>query len=199
MTVMSDNIKKSYVSYMDGEKPSEEFLSSLAVKLKAEEKRVRARKRTALIIRSVSAAAACLVVCIAVPLALKHMQPTVPVIDEQPHNPAGTINSSVLDTRPLESADSTAELNSAVLAGRLESSLSELSVSDSNRFVGAPTVEGEELSALIAQLYAAKETSAAPEGALKWYMAVFDDNTVVKFTVSENGIIEIKGTEKFFG
>lgn len=194
---MSDNIKKSYNLYMNSEEPSAEFLASLTAKLKQEEERVRTRKKKMFFVRTITIAAACAAVCAAVPLAIHFTKPPVSV-DEKPYfGQTDFVNTSSFDSKPLDFAEKK-KLNAENLANLLNSSLSELFVSENEIFVDAPTASKSEIQELVAKLSSAKETSDFAQGKKTCYMAVFGDGAIVKFSVFENGVVVIKGTEKNF-
>lgn len=195
---MSDNIKQKYVSYMNGENPSDEFLAALSDTLKAEEKRVRAKKKSAVKIRVISIAAAGIAACAAVPIAISLAKAPVLPVDKTTLDYAGSVNVSALDAKPLGNLGDLSEITAKALAKQMTASLSELLESDSNSFVDAKNVDGENLGELIGKLSAAEETNAAPEGNQNRYMAVFEDGEIVKFSVFANGVVTINGSAKRF-
>lgn len=195
---MSDKIKQKYVSYMDGENPSEEFLSSLTERLKKEEKRVREKKKSALKIRVISIAAAGIAACAAVPIALSLTKTPAVHIEKPIDNLAGTVNSSAISSKPLENLADFSEITAKELANLLRNNLSELLESETNNFVNAANVDGEKCRELIGKLSSAEETNESPAGKESCYMAVFNDGKIVKFRVSENGVITINGSAKRF-
>ena len=195
---MSDNIKQKYVSYMNGENPSDEFLAALSDTLKAEEKRVRAKKKSAVKIRVISIAAAGIAACAAVPIAISLLKAPALPIDKSTLDYAGSVNVSALDAKPLGNLGELSEITAKELANQLNASLSELLESDTNSFVDARNVDGEKRRELIGKLSAAEETSAAPEGEQNRYMAVFEDGQIVKFSVFAHGIVTINGYAKRF-
>ena len=195
---MSDNIKQKYVSYMNGENPSDEFLAVLSDTLKAEEKRVRAKKKSAVKIRVISIAAAGIAACAAVPIAFSLLKAPALPIDKSTLDYAGSVNVSALDAKPLGNLGELSEITAKELANQLNASLSELLESETNSFVDARNVDGEKRRELIGKLSAAEETSAAPEGEKNRYMAVFEDGQIVKFSVFANGIVTINGSANRF-
>ena len=195
---MSDNIKQKYVSYMNGENPSDEFLAALSDTLKAEEKRVRAKKKSAVKIRVISIAAAGIAACAAVPIAISLLKAPALPIDKSTLDYAGSVNVSALDAKPLGNLGELSEITAKELANQLNASLSELLESETNSFVDARNVDGEKRRELIGKLSAAEETSAVPEGKQNRYMAVFEDGQIVKFSVFANGIVTINGSAKRF-
>ncbi|MCI7691958.1 MAG: hypothetical protein MSR67_06175 [Oscillospiraceae bacterium] len=195
---MSDNIKQKYVSYMNGENPSDEFLAALSDTLKAEEKRVRAKKKSAVKIRVISIAAAGIAACAAVPIAISLLKAPAQPIDKSTLDYAGSVNVSALDAKPLGNLGELSEITAKELANQLNASLSELLESETNSFVDARNVDGEKRLELIGKLSAAEETSAVPEGEQNRYMAVFEDGQIVKFSVFANGIVTINGSAMRF-
>lgn len=207
---MTDKIKQDYVEHMNSIKPDSRFLASLQETLEQEQKNLRERKRIRLI-RTVCAAAACLALGIGIFAAVSISRNTPEIIGgPQDSSASGDMinhgaaaNSSVIDTVPVKNIswipDDLRELPlTKALALRLENSLEELSVSGENRFVDADTVSGQELSGIIEKLNAAESAAASPEGEVKYYMAVFEDMTAAKFSIAENGVISISGSEENF-
>ncbi len=195
---MSDKIEQKYVAYMDSENPSEEFLSSLTVRLKEEEKRVRAKKKNAIKIRVASITAAGIAACAAVVLAISTAKSPALPVDKTTLDYAGTVNVSALDAKPLDILGDLSEITAKELAKRLDESLDELLVSESNNFVNAQNVDEKKRRELIEKLSSATETTAAPIGKQCCYMAVFEGEEIVKFSVYENGVVTINGSAMRF-
>ena len=195
---MSDNIKKKYVSYMNGENPSEEFLAALSDTLKAEEKRVRAKKKSAVKIRVISIAAAGIAACAAVPIAFSLLKAPALPVDKATLDYAGSVNVSALDAKPLGNLGDLSEITAKALANQMNASLSELLESETNSFVDAENVDGENRREIIEKLSNAEETTAAPEGKHTCYMAIFEDGEIVKFSVFANGVVTINGSAMRF-
>lgn len=191
---MSDKIKQKYISYMNEENPSEEFLSSLTERLKLEEKRVRPKKNPFVISGAIAAGIAA---CIAVPLAISLNRAPLPV-EKAPLDYAGTVNASAIDAKPLENLGDFSEITAKTLSERICGSLSELLESESNGFVDAKNVDEKKRRELIEKLAAAVETNETPSGKQTFYMAVFEDGEIVKFSVFENGVVTINGSAKRF-
>lgn len=204
MSDYNDNIKKLYNSYMDKQGPSEEFLSSLTERLKQEQEQeqkspaknidISHKQKRSRIIRIITAVAACVAICCALPFVLSQGKSDVDV-SEEPKTPGAL--TSIVVTDKIEVPDMDLQMTAVSLAEKLESSLSELLESDKNYFVGEEAVSGEKLDELISKLKSDKAASK-PEGKKLWYMAVFNDGSVIKFAVYENGAVTIKGINDDF-
>ena len=192
---MSDKIKQKYVSYMNGENPNEEFLSSLTERLKQEERHVRPKKKLFIIRGAIAAGIAA---CIAVPLAILLAKAPALPIDKTTLDYAGSVNVSALDAKPLGNLGELSEITAKELANQMNASLSELLESESNSFVDAGNVDEEKRREIIEKLSNAEETTAAPEGNQTCYMAIFEDGEIVKFSVFANGVVAINGSAKRF-
>ncbi len=208
---MADNFKKDYAEYINQIKPDPKFLSSLQDTLEQEEKKHKANRRIRLMSK-ICAAAACAVIGAGVFTIIGISLRTPDVTDskqsgtsvaENISNHVASANISAIDTIPINDIGwLTDELKeqpvTKALAQRLKSSLKELKVSESNSFVDAQILAEQDRAALISKLEYAAETETAPAGTTEYYMAVFDDMTVAKFSVRENGVIVINGIENIF-
>lgn len=208
---MADNFKKDYAEYINQIKPDSKFLSSLQETLEQEEKKHKANKRIRLMSK-ICGAAACVVIGAGVFTVIGINLRTPDITDskqsgtsvgENISNHGASANISAIDTVPINNIGwLTEELKeqpvAKALAQRLKSSLKELKKSDSNSFVDSQILAQQDREELISRLERAAETETASAGTAEYYMAVFDDMTVAKFSVWENGVIVINGSEKFF-
>lgn len=206
---MSDKIKKEYNEYMNQIEPGRDFLASLTDTLHREEKSVKSRKRFRLI-KQLGAVAAGLILCTGIIIAVNTIHRNSGTQDnnhQKPNNQEEVIKQG--ETADISGTNSvnnyswvTDDLKdyplTKALSVRLTGSLDDLFINDTNRFVDAPKAGSEEISEIIKRLDSASETALSQEGEIKYYMAVFDDMTLVKFSISANGVIAINGTDKFF-
>lgn len=206
---MSDKLKKEYNEYMNQIGPGKDFLVSLQDTLHREEKAANSRRRFRLI-KQLSAVAAGILLCTGIIFAVNIIRHNS---ESQTGNPGNSNNHGEVikqgETAGISGTDSVNDYNwitddlkeyplPKALSARLTASLDDLFVSDTNRFVDAPKAGTEEISEIADRLDSATETDITPEGTPKYYMAVFDDMTLVKFSIAENGVISINGTEKYF-
>ncbi|MCM1307803.1 MAG: hypothetical protein NC223_04310 [Butyrivibrio sp.] len=208
---MSDKIKSEYNKYAEEIKPSEEFTSRLTRTLKEE----RARKKYSKLkyLKPFAAAAACLIIALAAGLALNRgLSHSVPsertsAYNERPTsgigNQAGEINTNRLNISDIENIGwyngaLNAESLPLALAEKLGSSLDYLVFSGENKFVGAENADAETLERIKALLGSARETDERASGEKIYYMAVFTDGTVAKFSVADGKFLEISGDKKIY-
>lgn len=208
---MSDKIKSDYNEYADKIKPSEEFTSRLANTLNEEAgKKIRVKARY---IRQFAAVAAGLIVVIGAALALNFgSRSSLPSDRESSYaepatsgvgNNAGEINTEPLNPGKFENIswydkNLTAGSLPLALAEKLTSSLDYLSYNNENKFVDAQRADGEALGLIKAFLKGVKETEESVSGEKVYYMAVFTDGTVAKFSISGGIYLEISGDENIY-
>lgn len=208
---MSDKIKSEYNKYADKIKPSEEFASRLTQTL--EEEKAKKRYPRLRYIRQIGVAAACLIVALAAALVVNRGFGPAPTPDgtssyeEHPtsaiDNQAGEINTEALNIENFQNIswyDKSLDAESLplALAKKLEASLDYLEYSGENKFVGAEKADGERLARIKALLASAEKTDESVSGERVYYMAVFTDGTVAKFSVAAEKYLEITGDKNIY-
>lgn len=218
---MSDRISSEYKNAFDKIEPRAEFLQSLEETLDKEiADRKRSKIKSAKNIGIMTAAAASIVLvlgaAIIIPtLAGINFNPENPgsisessIGDNSKNDNDNTndvsddfnnyyANSSAV-TKPLEIEDwntenlsptECAELLADMLSG---DGLSYCKISDTNVFTSAEQISDAEIENIAGLLRNAEETDETGDNSAKsFYMAVFNNDIVVKFTVSESGVISI--------
>lgn len=202
---MSDKIKSDYNKYADKINPSKEFTSRLKNTLN--EEAGKKKKPKIRYIRQFAAAAACLIVAIGAALAVNlgssSRKPVAEPATSGVGNYAGEVNTSSLNPGKFENIswydkNLAADSLPLALAEKIEDSLDYLSYNFENKFVDAKNADSETLNGIKALLTGAKETDERVSGEKVYYMAVFTDGTVAKFSVSDGIYIEISGDEKIY-
>lgn len=208
---MSDKIKSEYKKYADGIKPSEEFTARLTKTLEAEG----AERKTPKFryFKQLAVAAACLIIALAAALAVSRgFAPALPqdgtsAYDGRPSdgigNQAGEVNKNQLNISDIENISwYNKGLNAyslpLALSEKLAASLDYLAYSTENRFVDAVRADGETLERIKELLTSAEETDESVSGEKIYYMAVFTDGTVAKFSVADGKFLEISGDKKIY-
>lgn len=198
---MSDKIQSDYTEYMKNVEPSEEFLSQLVQTLEDEQ----SRKRPAVL-----AAAACLILvsCLSATLYIQHRQGTAaeesdPSVSEVIDNYAATMAGEDTQTTPFSGSDwrddvPSDESTPLALAQKLTLSLDYLSCNSENRFVDAETVDDAGTARIIELLRSAEPGGGEASGQRIYYMAVFTDGTIAKFSITDDGCIEIDGDDTIY-
>lgn len=202
---MSDKIRSDYNKYADEIKPSREFTSRLKNTLN--EEAGKKKKPKIRYIRQFAAAAACLLVAIGAALAVNlgsgSGKPVAEPATSGAGNYVGEINTGSLNPGKFENIswydkNLTADSLPLALAEKLSDSLEYLSYNNENKFIDAENADSEMLTEIKALLTGAKETEERVSGEKVYYMAVFTDGTVAKFSVSDGIYIEISGDEKIY-
>lgn len=204
---MSDKIKSEYNRYMENVKPSDKFLSQLTSTL--EEERSSQRKRRKVPIKQISAAAACLIAVCGFAVIYSFFGNDIKTgedsssVTENMNGYAGKTDTESLVTVPFENISwydnaLTPESLPKALAQKLESSLDYLSFAEENKFVNADRADFERTKQMIEALSEAEESDEKVTGDMTYYMAVFTDGTVAKFSISDNGAVEISGDDKIY-
>ena len=117
------------------------------------------------------------------------------------NNNAGQASTESIKTAPFKNIDwyndsLTNESVPKALAQKLESSLDYLSYGSENKFINAEKADAEKTEQIIMLLSSADESSEEITGTKLYYMAVFTDGTVAKFSITNEKYIEISGDEK---
>lgn len=203
---MSEKIKSDYTEHMEHVKPSDEFLSQLTQTLKDEQirqKRIKIRR-----IKQGLVAAACLLLFFGVSVAIYLNSPDKPHINVGDPSIAGEMTEYVgkastesIATVSFENIswydDSLTGLSiPKALAQKLASSLDYLSFGSENKFINAGRADDERTRQIIEMLSEAEESAEEISGTKLYYMAVFTDGTVAKFSITNDTFIEISGDEK---
>lgn len=208
---MSDKIKSEYTKYADEIKPSEEFTAQLTKKLEDES----AKKKCPKIRRfkQIAAVAACLVIAVAAALALHRGFGAKPLPNGGTSyaDPSsfgmgdyiGEINTEPLNIATFDPISWYDESMSAsglplALAAKLGSSLDYLAYNDENKFVDAERADAETIARIRGFLEEAAETGDCVSGEKVYYMAVFSDGTVAKFSIAGGQFLEIPGDQKIY-
>ena len=202
---MSDKIKSDYNKYADKIKPSKEFKSRLTDTLNEEAEKKKSPKIR--YIRQFAAAAACLIIAVGAALAVRFgaapkMPPAEPATSAV-GNQWGEINTDVFNPGKFENIswydkNLAADSLPLALAEKMTSSLEYLSYNNENKFVGAQNADSEMLTEIKAFLTGAGETKENASGEKVYYMAVFTDGTVAKFSIADRIYLEISGDEKIY-
>lgn len=208
---MSDKIKSEYNKYADQIKPSEEFTSRLTKTL--EEEKAKKKYPRLRYFKQLAVAAACLIIALAAALAVNRgLAPSgLPVgtasYEEYPTsaivNLIGEINTEPLNIESLANIswyDKGLNAGSLplALAEKLGASLDYLAYNSENKFVDAEKADGERIESIKSLLTSAKETDESVSGERVYYMAVFTDGTVAKFSVADGKFLEISGDKKIY-
>ena len=208
---MSDKIKSEYNKYADEIKPSEEFTSRLTKTL--EEEKAKKKYPRLRYFKQVAVAAACLIIALAAAFAVNRgLAPSglpggTSSYEEYPTsgigNLIGEINTETLNIENLANISWYAKgLNAGslplALAEKLGASLDYLAYNSENKFVDADKADGEMIESIKSLLTSAKETDESVSGERVYYMAVFTDGTVAKFSVADGKFLEISGDKKIY-
>lgn len=208
---MSDKIKSEYNKYADEIKPSEEFTSRLTKTL--EEETAKKKYPRLRYFKQVAVAAACLIIALAAAFALNRgPAPAMPSdstssYEEYPTsgigNLIGEINTGTLNIENLANISwydkgLNADSLPSALAEKLGASLDYLAYSSQNKFVDADKADAEMIESIKSLLTSAKETDESVSGEIVYYMAVFTDGTVAKFSVADGKFLEISGDKKIY-
>lgn len=203
---MSDNFKSDYSKYADKIKPSKEFTSRLKNTLN-EEAGKKKKPRIRYIRQFAAAAAACLIVAVGAALAVNLGSGSRTHVAEPATsgvgNYVGEINTGSLNPGKFENIswydkNLAADSLPLALAEKMADSLDYLSYNNENKFIDAKNADSETLTEIKALLTGAKETEERVSGEKVYYMAVFADGTVAKFSVSGGIYLEISGDEKIY-
>lgn len=219
---MSDKIKSDYTEYMENVEPSDEFLSRLTQTLKDEQNRqkhtlmrctpcVSARKGIKIRrMKQMLAAAACFLMffCISMIIYLNPQNnphtgedsssTSIDMIDYAEKASAEAINTVPFKNIGWYDDNLTGESVPKALAQKLVSSLDYLLFGSENLFVNAERADAERTRQIIELLSEADETAEEISGTKLYYMAVFTDGTVAKFSITNDTLIEISGDEKSY-
>lgn len=206
---MSDKIKSEYNKLLEEAKPSEEFLSRLTETLKEEEKQVKQQKQNSrkfLKIVPILSAAACIALAVGIGAAVFSRSGNG---SESGDNPP--ITSEVL---PQFGENSEASGNSfvnlswyegevgeglaVILAEKLKSGTEYLAFNSENRFVDCEKADKSEISDIAEMLLSARPTDDTPNGETVYYMAVFTDGTIAKFSISGGKYAVISGDDTVY-
>lgn len=205
---MSEKLKSDYVKHMENVEPSDAFLSQLTQTLKDEQsrqKRIKIRR-----IKQIVAMAAGLLLFFGISAIIYAGSPNRPHISEGESSAAGgmkdyvgTASSESITTIAFENINWYDDSLTGVsvpkaLAQKLASSLDYLSFGSENRFVNAERADDERTRQIIELLSGADETAEEISGTKLYYMAVFTDGTVAKFSITNDTLIEISGDEKSY-
>lgn len=208
---MSDKIKSEYKNSFERIEPSEEFLSNLTQTLeKEQEKQKKTKQRKIYRFRLISMAAACVIVILGLAAVFYFREKNTPQGSgkqlpdtEQLDNYTQRATDGSVQTLPIQNADwyndsLTKESAPKALAQKLDSSLEYLSYNSENRFVNAEHADAGQIEQLTALLAKAVESSGSVSGSKVYYMAVFTDGTVAKFSITDDKFVEISGDEKIY-
>ena len=198
---MSDKIQSDYTEYMENVKPSEEFLSQLVQTLEDEQSLQKEDKHR--LPRAVPAAAACLILisCLSAALYIRHQNASSAA--EELNNYAATMAGEDIPATPFLGSDwrdsvSPDESTPMALARKMTLSLDYLSYNSENKFVDAQTADNAETVRIIGLLQSAEPVDSESLGERVYYMAVFTDGTIAKFSITDNGFVQIDGDENIY-
>ncbi len=199
---MSEKVKMEYNKYAADINPSPEFLARLTATLEEEQaKQKRSKFRW---VKPVSAVAACFAV-VAVGAVIATKIGSKPQLGtDTPATSVGIMgNADAIQTAPFQSIswyDDTLSSDSlaAALAEKLTGGLDYLAYNSENKFVGAEHADTDTVQELSAMLAGAAETADAAAGDTVYYMAVFNDGTVAKFSVTAERYVMISGSDGVF-
>lgn len=205
---MSDNIKADYKKYAENVQPSEEFLSRLTVTLEKEQAKQKSRNIMRFV--PIASAAACLVLAVGIGAVAIGRTQNSPLTS----NPDDTVISS--DVTPQFGTNSTISENSkpfvnvswyegdaaeglnVILAQKLTSELDYLSYNTENKFVDCERADEAAVSDISQKLLSGKPSSESPEGDTVYYMAVFKDGKVAKFSITGGRLAVIAGDDTVY-
>lgn len=204
---MSDKIQSDYTEYMEHVEPSEAFLSQLVQTLESEQSQQRRGMRR---LPGAVPTAACLILilCLSTALYLRHHQKTVAEenassLSEEINNYAAAMTGEELQTTLFSGSDwrdgiSPETSTPVALALKMTLSLDYLSYNSENRFVAAAVADDDEIDQIIELLQCAQPCDSGAAAQRIYYMAVFTDGTIAKFSIADDGCIEIDGDENIY-
>ncbi len=198
---MSEKMKFDYREFMNSELPSKEFLARLTKTLEEEE--ASKKRKEIRMIRQVSTAAACFVLLcgIAAVFYSKNKTKSDGGLSSDMSEYVG--ENDALETIPFENFDWYSEnLTEESLLKALSQKMTEecdyIAYSDQNQFVDAPHMEKAEMQDITDMMVHAVRTNEEPEGEAVYYMAVFHDGSIAKFTIWDKTYIKIADDEKIY-
>lgn len=205
---MSDKIKADYTRYMENVEPSNAFLSQLTQTLKDEQNRQ--KQKNVRWIKQALMAAACILLILGISgIFYEDVLKTRRADEENSFFPVDMTNyvkeasSEALNTVSFENIgwydDSLTGVSiPEALAQKLDTSLDYLAYGNENKFVNAEQADIERIQQIIGLLSEAEESSGEASGSRLYYMAVFTDGTIAKFSIVSDTYIEISGDEKIY-
>lgn len=191
---MSDTIKQQYNEYEKSIMPSAEFQEKLIEQLKAEQTKKRAPKYMGFVYAAAAAAAVICIGAVALNINDKSKTPAVsaPVSDYAAESGNAAAGNS-FTFRSWDSELSGMAANEA-LAEKLKS-VEKLYSNTENRFSDENIIGGNE-EELAKKIRSAKPADIGISGETVYYMAVFSDGTVAKFTVTDGKYLTV--SEKIY-
>lgn len=205
---MTDNLKHKYKEYTENINPSDEFIARLTKTL--EDEQANQKRKKFRIISRVSAAAACFVMLFGISAVIYSISFSNPAVEQsdqgmssEANNYAGSASTDAIHTIPFEKISwydesLTKESLPKALAQKLASSLDYLSFNSENKFVNAEKADAQSIEQFIQLMNNSEQTSEEAAGETVYYMAVFNDRTIAKFSISGNEYIIISGDSKIY-